>query len=224
MKDFTKFWFLKDYNLFEKMGKKNLMNMSHLFEMINVKRGEVLHLNRVDKKVVYFVKTGTIKIITKDNQHTRSILNMGNVFGELSIYDDAEDFNSDKTEEIAVVLEDGVVCVIETNQMKMMMEKYNSLKNQLLKLNGFRIRRLQRNLEDLLYKNSETRIREYLFNYIQEFGKDQEGVKKAKNLLSHQDIAHLTNTSRQTVSNVMSKLRTNGIISYNAKEIFIPKR
>ena len=43
----------------------------------------------------------------------------------------------------------------------------------------------------------------------------------AKNLLSHQDIAHLTNTSRQTVSNVMSKLRKEGLIDYNAKNIIL---
>jgi len=39
--------------------------------------------------------------------------------------------------------------------------------------------------------------------------------------LSHKDIANLTNTSRQTVSNVLSKLRMNGTIQYNSKEIRI---
>ncbi len=202
------------------MGKKNLMDMSHLFEMINVKKGDALELNRGDKKLVYFVKLGTIKIVSKDNSHTRSVLNMGNIFGELSIY---EDQNNDELGEQAIVLEDGVVCVIETAQMKMMLEKYSSLKNQLLKLHGLRIRKLQRNLEDLLYKDSETRIKEYIFNFIQEFGQEKNGVLKAKNLLSHQDIAHLTNTSRQTVSNVMSKMRKSGLIDYNAKEISIIK-
>ena len=200
------------------MGKSNLMAMCHLLEMINVKKGEVLHLNRADKKIVYFIKSGTIKIVTKETEHARSILNMGNIFGELAIY---EDQDHDGSDEKAVVLEDGVVCVIETEQMKMMIEKYSSLKNQLLKLHGLRIRRLQRSLEDLLYKDSETRIKEYLINYIQKFGKTKDGILRAKNLMSHQDIAHMTNTSRQTVSNVMSKLRKEGIIDYNSKEILM---
>ncbi len=200
------------------MGKGNLMAMCHLLEMINVKKGEVLHLNRADKKIVYFIKSGTIKIVTKDSEHTRSILNMGNIFGELAIY---EEQDNEESEEKAVVLEDGVVCVIETKQMKMMIEKYSSLKNQLLKLHGLRIRKLQRNLEDLLYKNSETRIKEYILNYINQFGQKKDDLIKAKNLLSHKDIAQLTSTSRQTVSNVMSKLRKEGIIDYNAKEIII---
>jgi len=216
MKDITKFWFLKDFNLFKKMGKRNLMAMCHVLEMINVKRGEVLHLSREDKRLVYFVKSGTVKIITEETAHTRSILKMGNIFGELAIY---EDSSEGTTSEKAVVLENGVVCFIESEQMKMMIEKYSSLKNQLLKLQGIKIKRLQRNLEDLLYKDSETRIKEYVLNYIHEFGKEKENYIIAKNLISHQDIAHLTNTSRQTVSNVLSKLRKNKIINYNSQEL-----
>ena len=98
-------------------------------------------------------------------------------------------------------------------------DSHSSLKNQLLKLHGLRIRKLQRNLEDLLYKDSETRIKEFILNYITEFGDKKDGILKAKNLLSHKDIAQLTNTSRQTVSNVLSKLRRDGVIDYNSKEI-----
>lgn len=218
MKNFTKFWFLKDFNLFKKMGKKKLMALFHLLEMIPIKKGEILYLDKADKKVVYFLKSGTIKIVTQDHEHTRSVLNMGNIFGELALYENEGDA---LIEEKAIVLESGVVCVIEAQQMKMMLDKYPSLKNQLLKLQGLRIRRLQRNLEDLLYKNSETRIKEFILNYIHQFGKEKNGILIAKNLLSHQDIAHLTSTSRQTVSNVMSKLRKDRIIEYDSKEIKI---
>lgn len=216
MKNVTKFWFLKDFNLFKKMGKKNLMAMCYLLEMINVKKGETLYLKKENKNIVYFIKTGSIKIVTNEHEHTRSILQMGNIFGELALYEDGD---SSENQEKAVMLEDGVVCVIEAEQMKMMIEKYSSLKNQLLKLHGLRIRKLQRNLEDLLYKDSETRIKEFVLNYITEFGVKKDDILKAKNLLSHKDIAQLTNTSRQTVSNVLSKLRRDGVIDYNSKEI-----
>jgi len=193
--------------------------MCHLLEMINVKKGDTLYLNRADKSIVYFIKSGSIKILTTEHEHTRSILQMGNIFGELALYEEGN--NNEYLEEKAIVLESGVVCVIETAQMKMMIENHKSLKNQLLKLYGLRIRKLQRNLEDLLHKDSETRIKEFILNYIKEFGKEQDGLLKAKNLLSHKDIAQLTSTSRQTTSNVLSKLRKENIIDYNSKEIFI---
>ncbi len=218
MENVTKFWFLKDFNLFKKMGKKSLMDMCHLLEMRHVKKGEVLHLKGINKKVVYFVKSGIIKIVREDTEHIISVINMGNIFGELSIY---EDEDNDAHGEKAIVLENGVVCLIETTEMKLMLEKHSTLKNELLKLQGLRIRKLQRNLEDLLYKNSDTRIREYILNYINKYGQEKDGLVKAKNLLSHKDIAQLTSTSRQTVSNTLSKLRKEGVIDYNSKEIFI---
>lgn len=200
------------------MGNKNLLKMSRLLEMIHVKKGQELHLNQKNKKVVYFVKTGMIKIVNKEKGHTISVLNMGNIFGELSIYHDEQ---GDEHGEKAIVLENGVVCLIATEQMKMLIERHKNLKNELIKLQGLKIRRLQRNLEDLLYKNSETRIKEYILNYVHKYGQPKEGVMIAKNLLSHKDIAQLTSTSRQTVSNTLSKLRREVLIDYNSNEIFI---
>jgi len=46
----TKFWFLKDFSLFKKMGKNNLITMCHLLKMITVKKGETLFFNKADKK------------------------------------------------------------------------------------------------------------------------------------------------------------------------------
>ncbi len=100
------------------------------------------------------------------------------------------------------------------------MEKHKSLKNGVLKVYGLRIRKLERRLHDLLYKDSATRIQEFVFDYLKEFGEeDEKGRLVAKNLLSHKEIANLTNTSRQTVSNILSTMRKKGIIHYNSKTL-----
>ena len=53
-----------------------------------------------------------MKIVSKENEHTYSVVNMGNIFGEMVIY---EEEGNDKIEEKAVILEDSVVCVIDYN-------------------------------------------------------------------------------------------------------------
>ena len=102
------------------------------------------------------------------------------------------------------------------------MSDYTSLKNGVLKIYGLRIKKLERRLSDLLYKDSATRIKEFIIDYINEFGEIENNRMVAKNLLSHKDIANLTNTSRQTASNVLSTLRKNDLIAYDAKYISIP--
>jgi CRP/FNR family transcriptional regulator len=104
--------------------------------------------------------------------------------------------------------------------MEALMEKHKSLKNGVLKVYGFRIKKLERRLHDLLYKDSPTRIKEFIAVYLAEFGETNEAGKLvAKNLLSHKEIANLTNTSRQTVSNVLSKMRKDGLIDYDVQFI-----
>lgn len=214
VKNTTKFWFLEDFSLMKKMGRWNLMKVCHLLEMQTISKGEVLDFKREDKRVVYFLKSGTVKIVGGANQHTQHIVKKGNIFGELALTDDSPgDTNQ------AVVLEDGIVCFMEADLMQGLMEKHDSLKNGILKLQGIRIRRLERKLEDLLYKDSPTRIHEFLVDYLQEFGNRNGSKLEAKNLLSHSDIANLTNTSRQTVNNVLSNLRKQGVIDYDARII-----
>jgi CRP/FNR family cyclic AMP-dependent transcriptional regulator len=108
--------------------------------------------------------------------------------------------------------------------MENLMEKHKSLKNGVLKVYGLRIKKLERRLHDLLYKDSPTRIKEFITDYLDEFGEPNDtGECVAKNLLSYKEIANLTNTSRQTVSNVLSKMRKEGIIDYEIASISIHK-
>lgn len=217
MKNITKFWFLEDFNLLKKMGRMKLMQLCEILEMVPITKGEELHFNRDNKQVIFFLKSGAVKIISGESGRTKYIVKMGNIFGELPLFDEKPDFDK------AVVLEDGIICFIEKEKMKEILEQFPSLKNDLLKFNGLRIRKLERRLEDLLYKDSKDRIKEYIFDFISDFGKEDENYITAKNLLSHADIASLTNTSRQTVSNVLSQLRKEEIINYDTKILQIKK-
>jgi CRP/FNR family transcriptional regulator len=197
----------------KKMGRMNLMKMCELLEMKHFRKGEEIEFKYNDWNVVFFLKAGTIKIVSKSTNHTTHLVKKGNIFGELSLFSELV------PDEKAVALEDVTLCYIPTDQMRILLDKHPSLKNGVLKLNGIRIRKLQNRLEDLLYKDSQTRIKEYIINYAIEFGEKVNGKYEVKNLISHSDIAHLTNTSRQTVSNVMSSLRKRGVIDYDTKKI-----
>ncbi|GAA4275856.1 Crp/Fnr family transcriptional regulator [Aquimarina mytili] len=195
------------------------MRMCEILEMENIDKGGTIQLLNKDKKSIFFLKKGTIKIVDTSNNAAKYIVKKGHIFGELSLYDAQA-----AAEEQAIALEDCIVCYIEADRMEKIMEKHKSLKNGVLKVYGLRIKKLERRLKDLLYKDSNSRITEFIKDYIQEFGENKDDTVVAKNLLSHKDISHLTNTSRQTVSNVMSALRKNGIINYNSQFISMQKK
>ncbi len=219
MKAITKYWFLEGFNLFRKLGMLNMMRICEILEMDNIEKGQPIELTDKHKNSVFFLKRGSVKIVNTTNDTVKYIVKRGNIFGELALFD-----KEVANEEVAYSLEDCVICYIESEQMEDLMEKHKSLKNGVLKIYGLRIKKLERRLHDLLYKDSPTRIKEFIIDYLDEFGETNEtGKRIAKNLLSHKEIANLTNTSRQTVSNVLSKMRKDGIIDYDIASISIHK-
>lgn len=219
MNTYTKYWFLEGFNLFNKLGRITMMRMCEILEMDNIDKGTTIELLKEDKKNVFFLKKGTVKIIDTSTNNVKYIVKKGNIFGELLLYN-----KQAALEEQAIALEDCIVCYIEADRMEQIIEKHTSLKNGILKIYCLRIRKLERRLQDLLYKDSLTRIKEFITDYINEFGEEKNEKIVAKNLLSHKDIASLTNTSRQTVSNTMSRLRKEGKIDYNSQHILISKK
>ena len=220
MKTLTKYWFLEEFNLFRKLGIVTMMSICEILEMDNIDKGSVINLQSVDKKCIFFLKKGVVKIVDKNTHTVKYVAKRGNIFGELSLYDEEM-----ASEEVAYALEDCVICYIESGQMEALMQKHKSLKNGVLKIYGTRIKRLERKLHDLLYKDSHVRIKEFIADYVSEFGiPNEEGNLVAKNLLTHKDIAGLTNTSRQTVSNVLSSMRKDGDIQYDTKFIIKLKK
>ena len=214
MKTLTKYWFLEGFNLFKKLGMPTMMKMCELLEMEDINKGSSIEIGTRDKKCVFFLKKGAVKIVDSTSDTTKYVVKMGNIFGEISLYN-----NDAASKEVATALEDSIICYIEADRMEGLMEKHKSLKNGVLKVYGLRIRKLESRLQDLLYKDSKTRIEEFVKSYIQEFGIHNLDRIEAKNLLSHKDIANLTNTSRQTVNNVLSRLRKAKKIDYDTKHI-----
>jgi len=193
----------------------NMMKICEILEMDNIEKGQPIELTDEHKNSVFFLKKGSVKIVNTTTNTVKYVVKRGNIFGELALFD-----KKVAAEEVAYALEDCVICYIESEQMEGLMEKHKSLKNGVLKLYGLRIKKLERRLHDLIYKDSSTRIKEFITDYLNEFGETNEnGRLVAKNLLSHKEIANLTNTSRQTVSNVLSTMRKEGIINYNIESI-----
>jgi len=197
----------------------NMMNICEILEMENIEKGKPITLLDEYKNNVFFLKRGSIKIVNTTDDTVKYIVKRGHIFGELSLFD-----KEAANEEIAYALEDSVICYIESDQMEKLMIKHKSLKNGILKIYGLRIKKLERRLSDLLYKDSTTRIKEFVLEYIEYFGEENESNQViAKNSLSHKEIANLTNTSRQTVSNVLSSMRKKKLIDYNSQFISYTK-
>ncbi|MDH7446222.1 Crp/Fnr family transcriptional regulator [Aquimarina sp. 2201CG14-23] len=213
---YTKLWFLEDFILFNNLGRITMMKMASVLEMENIDKKEIIELNRGHKKHIFFLKKGVVKIVDTYTGITKDVVNKGSIFGELALFD-----HDSCVQEQAVALEDCVLCSIEVDRMLGAMNRFPFLKKNMFKAYVARIKKLEQRLGAIASNDSATRINDFILNYISEFGQQQNRRVIAKNLLSHKDIASITNTSRQTVSNIMSGMRKEGTIEYDSEFISI---
>lgn len=203
--------------MMRKLSKPELMRLAEILEMQKVEKNAQLKLTNKAGRQIYFIKEGTVKIChyTKDGEEDiKCILGPGHIFGETALFENEVDG------EVAIALENAVVCLISLPEMQDILNRNPSLKTSIYKLMGIRIRKLERRLESILFKDSRTRIREFLEDMRDEYGYEENDHIVLRNFLTHGDIAKMTATSRQTVTSILNDLRHEGIINYD-KEKYI---
>ncbi|MCB0638550.1 MAG: Crp/Fnr family transcriptional regulator [Lewinella sp.] len=182
------------------------------------KRGEYIFLPEEHADRLYFVFEGRVKIGTysEDGKEiTKTILGPGEVFGELAL------IGADKRRDFAYAMEPTVTCVLTMEEVHTLMREYTGFSLFLMRIMGGRVLDMERRLESLVFKDSRTRIVEFLLNLAREKGQRVGYEWVVRKFLTHQEIANLTATSRQTVTTTLNELRNKDILTFNRKRLLI---
>jgi len=79
---------------------------------------------------------------------------------------------------------------------------------------GKRVQEVESKIEDLVFKDARERVVTFLKQYITRFGKQLVDLWEVRPFLTHQEIAELTATSRQTVNTILNELKSAGKIDF----------
>ena len=154
------FWYLENIDLFgilcpNKLSASDAMNnSSRVF-----KKGTNIYLPNDEADKLFFINEGRIKIGVYGNggkEIIKSIIGKGEVFGELAMVGEA------KRREFAFAMEDTNVCMTTLDELKGLIKENSGLQLFLMKVIGKRILSVEKRLESLVFKDSRSRIVEYL--------------------------------------------------------------
>ena len=90
-----------------------------------------------------------------------------------------------------------------------------------MKIMGSRMLEMEQRLESLVFKDSRTRIIEFLHELGEKKGQRVGYEMLVRKFMTHQEIANLTATSRQTVTTVLNELRNRNLLTFNRKRLLI---
>jgi len=215
----TRYWFLRDHQLFQHLTSNELQKICLISNFKTAHKGEIIYFAHDEQNRVYSLKKGLIKIVELDsngNETVKEVLQKGDLFGQITL-------DNTEVDEYAVAISDYVtVCSFRIEDFEKVIQQNPTLAIEFTRLIGLRFRRLENRYANLMFKDVRTRLLLFLEEWATKDGTATQEGTILKNYLTHQDIAGLICSTRQTVSQLFNDFKQNGLICYNRSTITIP--
>lgn len=212
-------WYFESVNLYQILCPHKVKVMGNKHQFLEFRKDDFIYFPEEDATSIYMIANGRVKIghyLDDGKEVVKSILTAGEIFGELAVA------GEEKRTDFAQAMDNKtVVCPLHLEDLKNLMYENRELSFKILKLVGLRLMKLERKLELLVFKDTRTRIIEFLKDAAAWKGKKVGFETMIPTRLTHKDIAALTGTSRQTVTSVLNELKEKNLINFDRKKILI---
>jgi CRP/FNR family transcriptional regulator, cyclic AMP receptor protein len=212
-------WYFESVNLFNMFCPTKSAGVPDKHDFNNFQKDQFIYFPEEKAKHIYLIAEGRVKIghyLDDGKEVVKSILGKGELFGEMALA--GEEQRSD----FAQAMENNTrLCILCLEEMQTLMLDDKELSFKILKLIGLRLRKVERKLELLVFKDARTRIIEFLKDAASWKGSKVGFETLIPTKLTHKDIASLTGTSRQTVTTILNELNEQNLINFDRRKILI---
>lgn len=211
-------WYFESVNLYNILCPHKVKKMGDKHEFLLYKRDQFVYMPDDSATHIYMIVNGRVRIghyLDNGDEVVSAILSTGEIFGELALAGEV------KRKDFAQAIEATTICPLTLEELRELMYQDKELSFKILKLIGFRIMKLERKLELLVFKDARTRIVEFLKDAAAWKGKKVGNETLIPTQLTHKDIASLTGTSRQTVTTILNDMKEKNLINFDRKRILI---
>ena len=213
-----KYWFLKNCELFERVTSDQIARLESRSQSKKFARGSLIYLPSDAGESVLLVTAGRVKIyhITSEGkQALLALIDPGEVFGEVAILGEGE------REEFAEAMEATTLIRIPGDEVRRLMEEHPHVSLGVTRLMGLRRQRFERRLKSLLFRSNRERLTHLLLELADKYGRrTPEGIEIGIKL-SHQDLASIIGSTRETVTVVLGELQNERSLVIKRRQIVL---
>ena len=213
-----KLWYLKNINVFSELSWQELSELKRITRMVDYRKNEPIYLPGEPSEQVYMLKKGRVKlskVSSEGREATIAILEPGEIFGEVEV------LNAIPRESMVEALEPVMVCEIQRSDFDRYLQTYPEVGGKVIKFMGGRLRQLETRVGDLVFKSAPARLASLLLELSETMGIVENGAVQLQIRLTHQNLANLIGTSRETVSTLMAQFVQRGLLKQERRYIWI---
>ncbi|GAB5564923.1 MAG: Crp/Fnr family transcriptional regulator [Winogradskyella sp.] len=212
-------WILEDVNLFNLLCPHKFKEYKACHTFDAYKKSDYIYFEEDAANKIYLIENGKVKIGYYNEDGTevvKAILRKGELFGEKAI------LGEEKRDEFAQSLDNNTsICPVGVDTMHDLMRDNKTFSLRIYKFIGLKFKKLERRLQLLLFKDSKTRLLEFLDELCSDYGYNCEktGNQVIKHPYTQKDIASLIGISRPTLNILMNELKADNYLDFDRKEI-----
>jgi CRP-like cAMP-binding protein len=214
-------WLLKRCPLFERLAPDECRRLEARSLAREFPRRSIIYFPDEPGESVLLLTTGRVKIMTVTPDGRQTILAFvepGEVFGELAVLDPAP------RDEYAEAVEDSRLLAIPRDELLWLMGRRPDVALSVTKLLGLRVRRVENRLKNVLFRSNRERMVALLLELLASHGRPADDGWEIRVRLSHQDMANLIGSTRETVTLTLGQLQREGLIEVSRRRIAVRQR
>ncbi|MFQ5382256.1 MAG: Crp/Fnr family transcriptional regulator [Dehalococcoidia bacterium] len=203
---------LSENDLFRGLNEAEMEDIACLLPMVAYHSGAVLYEPGMTDERLFLLKQGSVQIyrLTADGRKlVVASVGPGSAFGEMAF------LGQTLGGSFAEVTADSAVCVMDRKDIENVLRNHPTVAIQLVGMMAERLRKAEDRLEQMAFAPVPARVARLLLDLA-----DEDEVCGH----SHQDLAEMVGTSRETVSRVLEDLKAGGVVSVDRRALQILNR
>ncbi len=206
-------------DLFRGISRREALKISSLCTEKWFPRGARIFTEGDATDSLYILKEGLVKLIflsEKGRETILHILKRDEVFGELLLSEEKRPFT-------AIAIEDALVMVISRESFVKVVAAVPTVALNFIRVLSKRLARVQTGLADFSHTWSYHRLARVLLQLSEKYGEEVPSGTRINLRLTHEDLANLIGTSRETVTTQVNKFRRLGLLKREARHMVVTK-
>ena len=205
-------WVLREFDLFADLDESEMAAIASAAPMSEVPKGQTLVSPHTPREVLFIVKKGRVRLFrtTADGRSlTTAIVSPGEVFGEMT------SVGQHLLDTWAETLEPAVLCVMSRADVQRLLLSDPRIAARIAEYLGERLAGMERRLSDTVLRPVPARVAAALAAMAG-------GTRPAVVRLTHEQLADLVGTTRETTTKVLGDLQDRRLLVLKRGKIVIP--
>jgi CRP/FNR family transcriptional regulator/CRP/FNR family cyclic AMP-dependent transcriptional regulator len=210
--------FLRQVALFDCLGDPELEALAELTFSRTFDKGQLIILAKETGDTLFIIRVGQVKVslIHEDGKEfILSLLGEGEVFGELSLLDDRP-----RSANVTALVKTELL-MLRRSDFLSLVGRVPQIAISLLEELASRLRRTDDQVEGLALLDVHHRIAKTLLRMAQDGGQTSPEGILIRQRPTHQQLANMSGTTRETVTRALKQLQDEGYIRISGRQILI---